>query len=176
VRNKDARYFRHPLESRDWNRLEILELILQVCFQLLFPRTIHRRRIKQPHTVQTIMSAENTPVLAATIPAFELFMSSWESMLDDSDLEDENVAQIISPGLDIAKKYYNKFADTDAYLIAMCKYEKTFSADTNVLKSHQPFNSLRMDAKQLVLRGSRICTEDHFGKGTGNTGAFLCCY
>jgi hypothetical protein len=70
------------------------------------------------------MLAENTPILAATIPAFELFMSSWESMLDDSDLEDENVEQIISPGLDIAKKYYNKFGDTNAYNMAMCMSKK----------------------------------------------------
>ncbi|KAJ6586187.1 hypothetical protein B0H17DRAFT_866813, partial [Mycena rosella] len=61
--NRDAQAFKHPLENRHWNRLEILELILQ-----------------QPHTVQTIMSSENTPILAATIPAFELFISSWEAM------------------------------------------------------------------------------------------------
>ncbi|KAJ7080723.1 hypothetical protein C8R43DRAFT_849144, partial [Mycena crocata] len=58
--NRDAHNFSHPLENRHWNRLEILELILQ-----------------QPHAVQTVMSSENTPILAATIPAFELFMSSW---------------------------------------------------------------------------------------------------
>ena len=68
------------------------------------------------------MSSENTPILAATIPAFELFMSSWEAMSADTDLEGENVASIISPGLDIANKYYNKFADTNAYIIAMCKF------------------------------------------------------
>ncbi|KAF8142369.1 hypothetical protein K438DRAFT_1517389, partial [Mycena galopus ATCC 62051] len=62
--NRDALLgFNHPLESTHWNRLEVLELILQ-----------------QPHTVQTIMSSENTPVLAAAIPAFELFMKSWNSM------------------------------------------------------------------------------------------------
>jgi hypothetical protein len=38
----------------------------------------------------------------------------------------------------------------------MCKYEKTFSA--NVLKSHQPFNSLRMDAKQLDQEFARKIT------------------
>ena len=68
------------------------------------------------------MSSENTPILAGTIPVFELFMSSWEVMLDDPVLEDENVARIIQPGLDIAKKYYNKFGDTDAYIISMCKF------------------------------------------------------
>ncbi|KAJ6559295.1 ribonuclease H-like domain-containing protein, partial [Mycena sp. CBHHK59/15] len=88
--------------SQDWNNLEILELILQ-----------------QPHTVQTIMSSENTPILAGTIPAFELFMSSWQAMLDDPVLEDESIAQIVQPGLNVAEKYYNKFGDTDAYIISM---------------------------------------------------------
>ncbi|KAJ7127819.1 hypothetical protein C8R44DRAFT_616511, partial [Mycena epipterygia] len=74
-----------------------------------------------PHTVQTIMSSENTPILAATIPAFELFISSWEAMIADSDLEDQNIANIISPGLEIARKYYDKFDNTDAYIIAMCE-------------------------------------------------------
>lgn len=67
------------------------------------------------------MSAEDTPTLSGAIPAFELFMSSWQSMVKDADLEAENVAQFIRPGLDIATKYYKKFDDTDAYIIAMCK-------------------------------------------------------
>ncbi|KAJ7446306.1 hypothetical protein FB451DRAFT_1412336 [Mycena latifolia] len=65
------------------------------------------------------MSSKNTPILAATIPAFELFISSWESMLADFDLEEENIVEIITPGLDIARKYYNKFDNTDAYITAM---------------------------------------------------------
>jgi hypothetical protein len=67
------------------------------------------------------MSSENTPILAATIPAFELFISSWGSMMSDIDLEEENISEIISPGLAIAKKYYDKFDNTDAYIIAMCE-------------------------------------------------------
>ncbi|KAJ7667368.1 hypothetical protein B0H17DRAFT_255021 [Mycena rosella] len=67
------------------------------------------------------MSSESTPILAATTPAFELFMSSWESMKADSDLEEENIVDLISPGLIIVRKYYDKFADTNAYIIAMCE-------------------------------------------------------
>ncbi|KAJ7130451.1 hypothetical protein C8R44DRAFT_731974 [Mycena epipterygia] len=40
-------------------------------------------------------------------------------MITDSDLEDQNIANIISPGLEIARKYYDKFDNTDAYIIAM---------------------------------------------------------
>ena len=66
------------------------------------------------------MSAENTPVLASALPAFELFVDSWKTMVKDVDLIKENVVQFIKPGLTIAKKYYNRFGETDAYIIAMC--------------------------------------------------------
>jgi hypothetical protein len=42
-------------------------------------------------------------------------------MIADSDLEDQNIANIISPGLEIARKYYDKFDNTDANIIAMCE-------------------------------------------------------
>jgi hypothetical protein len=67
------------------------------------------------------MSAENTPILAGSIPAFELFISSWKSMLADTDLQNENIAKFIQPGLDITTNYYNKMGDTDTYIIAICK-------------------------------------------------------
>ncbi|KAJ7490620.1 hypothetical protein FB451DRAFT_1165971 [Mycena latifolia] len=65
------------------------------------------------------MSAENTTILAGSIPAVERFISSWQSMLADPDLHKENIAKSIQPGLDIATNYYNKMGDTDAYIIAM---------------------------------------------------------
>ncbi|KAJ6564391.1 hypothetical protein B0H19DRAFT_1258844 [Mycena capillaripes] len=65
------------------------------------------------------MSAENTPLLAAAIPSFELFMASWNAMLAAEDLKAENIEKFIQPGLAIATKYYNKMGDTDAYIIAM---------------------------------------------------------
>ena len=77
--------------------------------------------VQQPHTVQTIMSSENTPILAATILAFELFLSAWEAMKTDRDLAEENVASIIAPGLTLAKSYYKKLDDSNAYIIAMCE-------------------------------------------------------
>ncbi|KAJ7195321.1 hypothetical protein GGX14DRAFT_366857 [Mycena pura] len=101
--NRDARDFKHKLTDEHWDRLELMELILE-----------------QPHVVQSVMAAENTPMLAAAIPAFELFVNSWEAMKADNELELQNVTQFIEPGLAIAEKYYNKFEDTDAYLISMC--------------------------------------------------------
>jgi rRNA maturation endonuclease Nob1 len=72
------------------------------------------------------MSSENTPILAATIPAFELFLSAWQAMKADGDLAVENVASIISPGLNIAKNYYRKLDDSNAYIIAMCACSSWF--------------------------------------------------
>jgi hypothetical protein len=69
------------------------------------------------------MSAENTPILAGSIPAFELFMAAWNAMLADADLKEENISKFIDPGpgLAVANMYYNKMEDTDAYIIAMCE-------------------------------------------------------
>jgi hypothetical protein len=67
------------------------------------------------------MSAENTPILAGSIPAFELFMAAWNAMLTDADLQAENLSKFIDPGLAVANTYYNKMGDTDAYIIAMCE-------------------------------------------------------
>ena len=76
--------------------------------------------LQQPHSVQTMMAIENTPMLAATIPAFELFVNSWEAMRADDELAQQGVTHHIDRGLEIAEKYYNKLNDTDAYLISMC--------------------------------------------------------
>ncbi|KAJ7208540.1 hypothetical protein GGX14DRAFT_395690 [Mycena pura] len=103
ILNRDARKFNHKLTPEHLDRLELMELILQ-----------------QPHGVQTVMAAENTPMLAITIPAFELFVNTWRTMCDDEELVAQNVTQFIEPGLAVADKYYNKLSDTDAYLIAMC--------------------------------------------------------
>jgi hypothetical protein len=40
------------------------------------------------------MSVENTPILATTIPAFELFVA-WTSMIADQDLQKENISKFI---------------------------------------------------------------------------------
>jgi hypothetical protein len=69
-----------------------------------------------------------TPVLAGAIPSFELFMSAWQAMLGDIDLQEENVGKFIEPGLAIATKYYNKMGDTDTYIIA--KYSALTTSQT----------------------------------------------
>ena len=61
------------------------------------------------------MSGESTPLLAGSIPAFEKFMTGWETLRD----RNPQLAKIINVGLDAAYKYYKKMDWTDAYVIAM---------------------------------------------------------
>jgi hypothetical protein len=71
--------------------------------------------------VQATVSAENTPILTSSIPAFKLFMAAWNAMLADADLKEENISKFIDPGLTVANTDYNKMGDTDAYIITMCE-------------------------------------------------------
>ncbi|KAJ6537028.1 hypothetical protein B0H19DRAFT_1079405 [Mycena capillaripes] len=80
---------------------------------------------------------ENTPVLAGALPAFELFVDSWKTMVKDTDLIKENVVQFIKPGLTIAKKYYNRFDDTDSYIIAMSRDIIIAKVDFNCLEHYR---------------------------------------
>jgi hypothetical protein len=65
------------------------------------------------------MSSESTPSLSFAIASFEKFMMTME------DVGDEN--PILKPWTDIglkwATKYYIRMDDTDAYVIAMCKFQ-----------------------------------------------------
>jgi hypothetical protein len=115
------------------------------------------------------MSAENTPILSGAIPAFELFMSSWKSMVAERELQAENVAQFIRPGLDVAAKYYNRFGDTDAYIVSMCKCSLFFFwevlSEYTIGASHQSVRSFGMDQTELVRCGSSDGKENHFWQG-----------
>jgi len=70
-----------------------------------------------PHCVQQIMSGESTLILCGTIPLFEMFMTSWEDLLE----RHPNLAKYIEPGLEWAYKYYGRMDRTQAYIITMCK-------------------------------------------------------
>jgi hypothetical protein len=65
------------------------------------------------------MSAEKTPILSGAIPAFEMYMSSWEKL----GREHPRLKDLIKPGLDWAYMYYGRMDRTKAYIIAMCKYQ-----------------------------------------------------
>src|ERR1700679_3427693 len=61
------------------------------------------------------MSREETPVLTGSLPAFEMFMTSWE-MLGE---KHPRLAPFIDIGLKWASKYYCRMDQTRAYVIAM---------------------------------------------------------
>jgi hypothetical protein len=65
--------------------------------------------------VQQVMSGERTPILSGAIPAFEMFMSRWENLIQDH----PRLKPLIKPGLDWAYMYYGRMDRTRAYIIAM---------------------------------------------------------
>ncbi len=67
------------------------------------------------HVVQQVMSSESNPILGGAIPAFETFMTRWETIKRDH----PNLERLIQPGLDWTYKYYNRMDRTRAYCIAM---------------------------------------------------------
>jgi hypothetical protein len=64
------------------------------------------------------MSSELTPVLSRAIINFEVMMAQWEKIGSEH--------AILRPwtqvGLRWATKYYIRMDDTEAYIIAMCKF------------------------------------------------------
>jgi hypothetical protein len=64
------------------------------------------------------MSAETTPILSRAIPDFEMLMTEWERLGADC----PELRFWTEIGLRWAKKYYIRMDDTDAYVVAMCKF------------------------------------------------------
>ena len=64
-----------------------------------------------------IMSFETTPVLSGMIPAFEMFMSSWEQLTE----KHPRLSPWIDIGLAKATEYYAQMDRTSAYIMAMCE-------------------------------------------------------
>src|SRR6267378_1888480 len=64
------------------------------------------------------MSSETTPILSRAIPDFEMFMTEWERLGADC----PELKFWMEIGLRWAKKYYVKMDETDAYVVAMCKF------------------------------------------------------
>ena len=63
------------------------------------------------------MSFGTTPVLSGTIPAFEMFMSSWEQLTE----KHPRLSLWIDSGLAKATEYYAWMDRTSAYIMAMCE-------------------------------------------------------
>lgn len=68
------------------------------------------------------LAKEATPVLSGAVPAFELFMTKWESLAEKF----ENLGHFIEVGLVKAREYYAKMDHTRAYVIALCEFAERF--------------------------------------------------
>ena len=63
-----------------------------------------------------MLSKEETPILAGTLPAFEIFLTKLETLAKVK----PRLKNFIEEGLTFAKKYYRGMDDTGAYIVAMC--------------------------------------------------------
>jgi hypothetical protein len=63
------------------------------------------------------MSSESTPILSNAIPAFELFMTSWEQLA----AKHQRLKPWIEIGLAYATAYYARMDRTSSYIITMGK-------------------------------------------------------
>ncbi|KAG6853706.1 hypothetical protein H0H87_008356 [Tephrocybe sp. NHM501043] len=71
--------------------------------------------LQYPYEVQMVMANQKLPILVAAIPAFEQFISKWECAAKHYN----ELSEPIDAGLVIAYKYYSRFDNTGAYVVAM---------------------------------------------------------
>jgi hypothetical protein len=111
--NKD--FAKHRLSDMEWHVLQDFEAILGVR---QWPDNYGLSRltfVQVPHKVQQTMSREETPVLSGSLPAFEMFLTSWEIMAE----KHARLKPFIDIGLLWANKYYCRMDNSRAYVVAM---------------------------------------------------------
>ena len=87
------------------------------------------------------MSCEEMLVLAGSLPAFEMFMMSWE-MLGE---KHPRLAPFVDIGLKWAYKYYCQMDQTRAYVIAMGMSQVLLFLYLLIVSSSQSFSVDVMD-------------------------------
>lgn len=101
------------MSQDDWNLLEIYKTILQVFLVIIMSINYINKNYQVPHAFQEILSAENTPTICSSIPAFESFIDVWRTLLE----ERPEWWEMIQPGLDKLEEYEERL--TDVHIIAM---------------------------------------------------------
>ncbi|KAI0657993.1 hypothetical protein C8Q70DRAFT_1045966 [Cubamyces menziesii] len=71
--------------------------------------------LQAPHAVQELLSSSRTPTLAMALPAFELLITTWESMK----ITIPEMAPFIDAGLERLDKYVRLARKTRVYALAM---------------------------------------------------------
>jgi hypothetical protein len=64
-----------------------------------------------------VMSGEKTLILSSAIPAFKMFMSSWEQLA----AKHPRLSPWIDIGMAKATEYYKQMDCTSAYIMTMCE-------------------------------------------------------
>ena len=85
----------------EWSVLSDIQVVLEV----------------QAKNILLPAERETNPVLAGSIPAFEMFMTSWEYLAE----KHPRLKPWINIGLEWASTYYSRMDLTKSYIIAMCK-------------------------------------------------------
>ena len=98
-----------------------------------------------------VMSGETTPVLSGAIPAFEMFMSTWEDLAE----RHPRLSQWIDIGMDKAKEYYGRMDRTAAYIMLMCESVDSWIVLSLTVISFESLNSYELDPEALVARVHR---------------------
>jgi hypothetical protein len=93
-----------------------------------------------------VMSSETTPVLSGAIPAFEMFMSTWEDLAE----QHPRLLPWIDIGMDKAKEYYGRMDHTAAYIMLMCEWVDSWIIISLTVISFESLNLYELDPEALV--------------------------
>ena len=99
------------MSQDDWILLEIYQVILWVFFSCCCYVRLCEENHQVPHAFQEILSAENTPTICSSIPAFESFIDVWCRLLE----ERPEWWEMIQPGLDKLEEYEERLTDVHMY-------------------------------------------------------------
>ncbi|KAI6046736.1 hypothetical protein EDC04DRAFT_2541758, partial [Pisolithus marmoratus] len=91
----------YRIEPLDWEVLQDLEFILEA-----------------PSLPQHTMSGEQSPLLSSVLPAFETFITQWQTMAASP--AHPQLCPFIQEGLSWANHYHEHMHANKTYLLAMC--------------------------------------------------------
>lgn len=90
--------------------------ILKVCIIYFYINT-YSYFFQLPHAYQQILSAEKTPTLWGTLPAFEALLVK----LQEHALSDLDSYEIIQEGIKKLEEYQQETTNVPAYILSLCE-------------------------------------------------------
>lgn len=64
------------------------------------------------------LTSAATPTLCRSLPVFELLLTVWEDLRDDT----PHFKLVLQDGIDVLTRYYKRSDDSSAYSFAQCAY------------------------------------------------------